>query len=55
MYFDVTDLKVDVCFGSPDMHPFETVSFDEPAGITLFDVAYENEYPDNPQEFWRVV
>ena len=55
MYFDVTDCTAELCFGSPDMHPFETISFDEANGMSLFPVDYINESPDDPADFWRTL
>jgi predicted choloylglycine hydrolase len=55
MVFDATARKVDICFGSPAMYPFEPASFDEPSGTSVFSVAYNNEHPDNPKDFWQIL
>ena len=55
MLFDLTDCTVDICFGSPNLHMFERVSFNEPVGISLFNVPYKNEFPQNPNDFWQTL
>lgn len=55
LFFDVTDKRVDICFGSPNLYPFETVHFDNQTGFSLFSIEYINQYADNPNEFWQLL
>lgn len=53
MIFDVTDKKLKVSFGPPDMNEWHSFDFDEPVGMQEFVSKYEDEEVDDPDQFWR--
>ncbi|MDX8363386.1 C45 family peptidase [Cytobacillus sp. IB215316] len=53
MIFDITDKKLKVSLGPPDMNPWYAVDFDEPIGMKEFVCEYENVNIDNPEHFFR--
>lgn len=53
MAFDLTARKAAICFGSPLLHDWHDISFDEPAGCSIFGKSYENESAQDPRNFWR--
>ncbi|MBD5113997.1 MAG: linear amide C-N hydrolase [Ruminococcaceae bacterium] len=54
MVFNTTQKKMDVCFGATDQNSWTSFDFDYPAGITVFQVPFENETPEREDLFWRV-
>ncbi|RJG22638.1 choloylglycine hydrolase [Paenibacillus thiaminolyticus] len=53
MIFDVTDKKLKVSFGPPDMNEWHSFDFDEPVGIQEVVCKYEDVHIDDPDQFWR--
>ncbi|WP_332070938.1 hypothetical protein [Paenibacillus sp. GYB004] len=53
MIFDVTDKKLKVSFGPPDMNEWHSFDFDEPVGIQEVVCKYEDVIIEDPEQFWR--
>lgn len=53
MIFDVSDKKVKVSFGPPDMNPWYEVDIDAPIGLKEIVCKYDDVEIDNPEQFWR--
>ncbi|MDP5274264.1 C45 family autoproteolytic acyltransferase/hydolase [Chengkuizengella axinellae] len=53
MIFDITEKKLKVSLGPPDMNPWYAVDFDEPVGMKEIVCSYEDVIIDSPEQFWR--
>ncbi|MFD3259026.1 C45 family autoproteolytic acyltransferase/hydrolase [Paenibacillus lentus] len=53
MIFDVTEKKLKVSFGPPDMNPWYEVGFDAPIGLEEIVCKYDDVKIENPEQFWR--
>lgn len=53
MLFDVTERKLQVCFGAPAREKWAPVALDRPCENRVFEVSVENEAPEDPAAFWR--
>ncbi|WP_010497419.1 C45 family autoproteolytic acyltransferase/hydolase [Paenibacillus elgii] len=53
MIFDVSEKKVKVSFGPPDMNPWYEVDMDAPIGLREIVCKYDNVEIENPEQFWR--
>lgn len=53
MIFDVSEKKVKVSFGPPDMNPWYEVDMDAPIGLEEIVSKYDDVEIDNPEQFWR--
>lgn len=55
MFFNVTAGKLQVCYGMPERENWSAVALDAPCENIIFDVAVENEFAENPKEFWKTL
>ncbi len=53
MIFDVSEKKVKVSFGPPDMNPWYEVDMDAPIGLREIVCKYDNVEIEDPEQFWR--
>lgn len=53
MVFDVSEKKLKVSFGPPDMNPWHEIDLDAPTGIQEILCKYKNLNIENPDQFWR--
>lgn len=53
MIFDVSEKKLKVSFGPPDMNPWHIVDIDAPIGLEEIVCKYIDMDIENPEQFWR--
>lgn len=53
MIFDVSEKKVKVSFGPPDLNPWYEVDMDAPIGLKEIVCKYDNVEIEDPEQFWR--
>ncbi|SHE15114.1 Predicted choloylglycine hydrolase [Chlamydia abortus] len=53
MLFDITEKKLKVSFGPPDMNPWHEIDMDTPVGLQEIVCKYDNVNIENPEQFWR--
>ncbi|NEN82330.1 C45 family autoproteolytic acyltransferase/hydolase [Paenibacillus elgii] len=53
MIFDVSEKKVKVSFGPPDLNPWYEVDMDAPIGLREIVCKYDNVEIEDPEQFWR--
>lgn len=53
MVFDITEKKLQVSFGPPDMNPWHSIDFDTPVGLDEIVGQYDNVNISDPEQFWR--
>lgn len=54
LVFNTKHKKMDVSFGAANQNSWGSFDFDYPAGITVFQVPFEDETPEQKELFWRV-